>query len=256
MRRVGQAIGDHGLIGPGDRVLLGVSGSLGSLALLRMLDLHRRRFRFQFELLPLGLRTGWRPDGAWPPKGLGGPDAPFVEWLDTSIRPRIERQARPGISPCRRCRGLRTGVLIRVAEQRGCNKLALGEDLDAVLRALLGNLLFRGRLRALPVEERLARSQVRLIRPLAYVETSLLESWQRQHAVPTWSQACPHAAHRRTAETTAVERLLDQTAGHFPRVRRSMLAALKHVRVSHLLQAGSRKSGNISDQIRSVGSDV
>jgi tRNA 2-thiocytidine biosynthesis protein TtcA len=61
MRRMGQAIGDFGLVEADDRILVAISGGKDSFALLHTLDLHRRRAPFEFSLTPVYIDAGWDP---------------------------------------------------------------------------------------------------------------------------------------------------------------------------------------------------
>ncbi len=235
MRRVGRAIGDHGLIEPGDRILVGISGGKDSFALLHMLDLHRRRFRFDFKLFPVFLDTGWDPAGAdLMAERMERHGCP-VERIGREIKRCVTERLRPGTNPCALCSRLRRGFLYHLAVQRGYDKIALGHHLDDLLETLLLNLFFTGQLKSMAVNLTSDDGRNRVIRPLAYVEAELLQAFCAERGFEPVELACPYHSGKTEPRREMVRKLIARVGEQHPRVRRSMLAALKHVRPSHLL---------------------
>lgn len=157
-----------GLVEEGDRILVAVSGGKDSLALLELLLGARRRAPVRFDLLPFHLDAGWPgDDGAalleWS-RGLGAPLA--IERHD--VRTLVERaQAQnPRVSACALCSRLRRGILHSTAVRLGCNKLALGHHREDALQTLLLNLLYAGRLQAMPARYATRDGRLVVVRPL------------------------------------------------------------------------------------------
>ncbi|MBW2703021.1 MAG: tRNA 2-thiocytidine(32) synthetase TtcA [Deltaproteobacteria bacterium] len=235
MRRVGQAIGDHRLIEAGDRILVAVSGGKDSFALLSLLELHRRRFEHHFELLPVFVDAGWDPTAGPRVKERMAAQGLEVEVISRGIKQCVEDKLRPGSNPCALCARLRRGFLYDLAPERGCNKIALGHHLDDTLETLLLNLFFTGQLKAMPTSLRSDDGRNTVIRPLLYVEDALLKQYAIECDFEPVSVACPYVTGKTEMQREQVRRLIEGMADSHPRVRRSMLAALKHVRPSHLL---------------------
>ncbi len=238
MRRVGQAIGDYGLIVPGDRILVGISGGKDSFGLLHILDLHRRRFEFDFELFPIFLDAGWDPEGGADVVARMAEQGFAVERVERQIRRCVEQRLRPGSNPCALCARLRRGALYALANERGYTKIALGHHLDDLLETLLLNLFFTGQLKSMAVELTSDDGRNTVIRPMAYVEAALLVDFCAERGYRPVSLACPYVAGKVEPQRERVRRLISQLGDDIPRLRRTMLAALKHVRPSHLLDPG------------------
>jgi len=235
MRRMGQVIGDHGLVEENDRILVAISGGKDSFALLHILDLHRRRCPFPFSLVPVHLDAGWDRESARAIKSSFRRHGFDVEVVSRDIRSNVQANLRPGSNPCALCARLRRGVLYDLAPERRCNKIALGHHLDDFAETLLLNLFFTGQIKSMAVNLRSDDGRNRVIRPLAYVEGELLEKFATERRFEPIEVNCPYHQGKIEPRRRMVQGIIDGVAAGHPRVRRDILAALKHVRPSHLM---------------------
>jgi len=234
-RRVGQAIGDYSLIEPGDRILVAISGGKDSFALLHLLDLHRRRAPFEFSLLPVFVDGGWDEGAAERVRQEFSRHGYAVEVFRRDIHGCVAGHLRPGTNPCGLCSRLRRGILYDLAPARGCNKLALGHHLDDLIETLLLNLFYSGQLKSMGVNLLSDDRRNRVIRPLCYIEEETLRAFAKAADFRPVEIACPYRDGSRDPRREAVKRWVAQLAQEIPELRRSALAALKHVRPTHLL---------------------
>lgn len=238
MRRMGQAIGDHRLVEPDDKILVAISGGKDSFALLHILDLHRRRAPFGFSLVPVFIDAGWDSEAADVVVKRFSQHGFDVDVVTRDIRTNVKECLRPGTNPCALCARLRRGVLYDLAPARGCNKIALGHHLDDLIETLLLNLFFTGQIKSMAVVLESDDKRNRVIRPLAYVEEAYIADFvAEKHFCPV-EPDCPYISGKVDSQRKTVKKMVEQLATRFPRARRSIFAAMKHVRPSHLMDPG------------------
>jgi len=235
MRRAGQAIGDFGLVKEGDRILVGISGGKDSFALLRILELLRRRFVFEFQLVPVFVDPGWDPAAAGLIQERLAGQGFSVEVVGTDIHKRVLSCLRPRTNPCALCSRLRRGWLYDLAPERGCNKIALGHHLDDFVETLLLNQFHTGQLKSMAIFLHADDGQNAVIRPLAYVERELLVGFSRECGFEPVEVCCPYHTRSQDPRRVTMTRIIEQMCLVEPRTRRNLLAALKHVRPTHLM---------------------
>jgi tRNA 2-thiocytidine biosynthesis protein TtcA len=150
LRQVAQASSDFSLLEPGDKVMVAISGGKDSMSMLRLLTSIQKRAPFSFELLAVNLDQG-QPN--FPketlPNYFTSVGVPFeIIFEDTySI---VKEKVPEGKTYCSLCSRLRRGVLYNVAERLGCTKIALGHHRDDSIETLLLNLLYAGKMQAMP----------------------------------------------------------------------------------------------------------
>lgn len=230
----GKAIGDFDLINAGDRIAIGVSGGKDSYGLLHILDALRRRAPVRYELIAVNVDSGY--PGYHKEKVAAHLEEHGFNYRmePTDCYRIIEEKRRPGSSYCSFCARLRRGVLYSVAEELGCNKIALGHHLDDFIETLLLNQFYVGTLAAMSPKLLADNGRQTVIRPFVYVEESDLIALSRENAFPIISCACPVASCT-DLKRQRMKRLIRDLAVDNRHIKRSMIGALGNVHPRHLL---------------------
>lgn len=241
------------LVGEGDRILVAVSGGKDSYTLLDLLWAARRKAPVRFELVAVHLDQG-QP---------GHEPAQLQEWLEREAIPHevlredtysavLARAGEDG-SPtyCRVCSRLRRGILYSAAARLGCNKVALGHHRDDALETLLLNLFYSGRLQAMPARYATNDGRFEVIRPLLECAERDIEIHAGNAGYPILP--CRLCGSQDDLKRARVGQLLERLEAEIPNLRQVMLAALKNVRPSHLLdrevaEAWEREAGNYEER--------
>ncbi len=234
--RVGKAIRRFGLIAPGDRILVALSGGKDSWTLLYILESLRRRSPVPFELVPAVVDPGFpgfetdRIEARCRADGFG------LHVERTDARRIIEERRDPRKSYCAFCARLRRGALYNLAPRLGCTKIALGHHLDDAVETLLLNQFYVGTLGAMPPKLVADDGRNTVIRPLVYVEERQTASFARRNGFPLVSCRCPVAGDPDT-KRERVKALLRDLGREDRRIKRSLLRSLHNVQPRHLMDA-------------------
>ncbi|MGB3396815.1 MAG: tRNA 2-thiocytidine(32) synthetase TtcA [Nitrospira sp.] len=232
-RLTGQAIADYRMIEDGDKVMVCLSGGKDSYGLLEILLSLRTRAPIHFDIIAVNLD---QKQPGFPahvlPDYLTTRGVPFhIETRDTySV---VKRLIPEGQTTCSLCSRLRRGHLYRMATELGATKIALGHHRDDILETLLLNLLFTGKMKAMPPKLRSKSGRHLVIRPLAYVKEADLARYAALLQFPIIP--CDLCGSQEDLKRKQVKVLLRDWNERFPGSNDSMFAALSNIAPSLLL---------------------
>ena len=232
-RLVGQAIADFDMIGPGDRVMVCLSGGKDSYGLLELLLSLRRHAPVEFEIIAFHLdqkHPGY-PDHVLP-EYLGALGVPYrIEQQDTYGV--VKRLIPEGKTMCSLCSRLRRGVIYRVAEEVGATRIALGHHRDDILETFFLNLFFGGKLKAMPPKLVSDNGQHIVIRPLAHVAEADLAEYAELKGFPLIP--CDLCGSQDNLQRRQLKAMLRDWEQRWPGRIETIFNSLAHVQPSHLL---------------------
>jgi tRNA 2-thiocytidine biosynthesis protein TtcA len=148
----------------------------------------------------------------------------------------IAKRIPEGQTYCSMCSRLRRGILYNVAESLDCTKIALGHHRDDAIETLMLNMMFNGSLSAMPAKLVSDDGRNTVIRPLLYSSEQDIAAYSGQLDFPIIP--CNLCGSQQNLWRQQVKQMLDDIEKRAPKVRQSMLAALKNVHTSHLLGTG------------------
>ena len=188
-----QAVDHYGMISPGDKIAVGLSGGKDSLALLMGLHGLSRFYPHPFTVCAVTVSIGFPEQTR----------ADFSEmerlccemWIEYRVEETeiatIVFDERKEKNPCSLCSKLRRGALCGAAEKMGANKLALGHHKDDVVETFMLNLLQTGRIGCFMPVTQYDDTQLTVIRPLIYTEEGDIRKMTSKMGLPVYKNPCP-----------------------------------------------------------------
>src|SRR4051795_2340079 len=233
-KKTTKAIVDYSMIDDGDRVMVGLSGGKDSWALIQILDVLRQRAPIHFSIVAVNVDSGYKEYK----HDVIARTCEARGWEyrieHTGIGEAIEDILDVNQTPCSLCARLRRGVLYRIADEVGANKIALGHHADDFIETLLLNVFFAGALKAMPAKLVSDDGQQVVIRPLVLVGEDEARAYTKESDLPIIGCCCP-ACGDLGLQRQRAKRLLMELEREHPGVKQSMLKALGNVAPRHLL---------------------
>ena len=182
------AIKRYELIKPGDKICVCISGGKDSNLLAECFKLLVRHSDFPFEVQYLVMNPGYNKANLEKIKAnLETMDIP-AKIVETDI---FEVANAQDHSPCYLCAKMRRGALYRLAQDMGCNKIALGHHYDDVIETILMNILHAGSYQTmLPKLHSDNFEGMELIRPLYLVREDDIKAWRDANQLEFIQCAC------------------------------------------------------------------
>ena len=228
-----EAIEQYGMIEPGARWLVCMSGGKDSYTLLAALYELKWRGLLPIEILACNLDQG-QP---------GYPTTTLPDFLtEMKIPHRIEFQdtytvvkdkVPAGRTYCSLCSRLRRGHLYRIAREENCSAVVLGHHRDDILETFFMNIFHGGRLATMPPKLINEEGDLFVYRPLAHVAER--DCLRFSHALNYPIIPCDLCGSQDGLQRQQVKQILDEWEQNYPGRRQVMFKALMNTRPSHLL---------------------
>lgn len=203
-----------GLLADGDHILVGLSGGKDSMALLELLAERSRVWVPRFKVSACYVRMEnipYRSDESYLHEFATKLGVPF-HIRSTSFDAATDHRH----TPCFLCSWNRRRQLFQLAQELGCNKIALGHHLDDVMQTALLNLTFQGSFSSMPPSMPMDKFPITIIRPLCRIREHELQAWSEAKGYRRQLRQCPHEDATHRAEARRIVQTLEDMNPEFP----------------------------------------
>lgn len=219
------------MISDGDRILVGVSGGKDSMTLLTFLVDMLSVAPINYEIFPVYIDPGFENSFAFDLKkcckkiGLNL----IVSNSDFGIYAHSEENKE---NPCFICSRLRRKRLFEISDQLDCDKVALGHNKDDIIETLFLNIFYSGRISTMKPSQELFDGEIKIIRPLSYVDENLIKEFATQSDFPVFENPCPSANMTKREE---IKNLLEKLYKTNSNIKGNIFKSLSSIELDYLL---------------------
>ncbi len=222
IRRFHKALSRYDLIADGDKILVGVSGGKDSLCLLEMMAMRMKIQRPAFTVEAVHIRMSniqYETDTKYLQT--------FAEECGVPIHivtTGFEKQENSRKPSCFLCSWHRRKQMFNLAQELGCNKIALGHHMDDIIHTALMNQFFQGQFATMPAKLTMKKMPLTIIRPLCMEIESDIALYARMRGYEKQVKLCPFetASHR-----SDIRKIYEEAERINPEVRYSIWNALE-----------------------------
>ena len=210
------------LIDDGDRILVALSGGKDSLCLLDLLAQRQRIFmpRFSIEAIHIRMENiDYETDTHYLEDFCRQRNV-NLHVVNTSFDASTDKRK----SPCFLCSWNRRKQMFNLAQEIGCNKIALGHHMDDLIHTALMNECFQGRFDTMPVFLQMKKMPLAIIRPLCLCHESDIKAYAEQEGYQKQRKLCPY---EKESYRTDIQQIFQQMESLNPEARYSIWNALE-----------------------------
>lgn len=240
---MGLAINDYEMIKDGDRIVIGLSGGIDSLALLLLLYARLDRIPIKYKLFPVFVDNF---------NGENSLHNERIEKLRTCVAEKtglsmdiIKITAVKILTDenfrrrdtCFLCSRKRRTELIKYASGNECSSIALGHHMDDIVETSLMNMFYGRELSSMLPRLDIFGGKMSLIRPLCYISKPRLESfiYGREEVLPVFGEVCPSKMIRRDLRREKVRDMIKILSPKIPGFSKNIFAAFRNPKPDYLL---------------------
>ena len=247
-----KAMATYHLIEDDDKILVGLSGGKDSLLLTELLAKRAKiqHPRFSVEALHVRMENiHYETDTSYLQQfcdDLGVPlhvrttsfetsviSTEQSEWRDLSttlemtekeVEMTTAKDRRRQKQPCFLCSWNRRKQLFNLAQELGCNKIALGHHQDDLIHTALMNLTYQAHFATMPARLKMRKMPLTIIRPLCLIPESDIKTWAEMQGYQKQQKLCPYETN---SHRTDIKQLYDALEQMNPEVRYNIWGALE-----------------------------
>lgn len=182
------AMKEYKLINAGDRVAVCISGGKDSMLLAKLIQELKRYSEVPFEVKYIVMDPGYNRENREKieenAKLLHIP----IEIFETNIFSVANKTEK---NPCYLCARMRRGHLYKIAQNLGCNKIALGHHFNDVIETTLLGMFYGSQLQTMPPKLHSTNFEgMELIRPMYCIHEEDIIAWARYNDLHFIQCAC------------------------------------------------------------------
>ena len=235
-KQFNKATKGYSMFTDGDKILVALSGGKDSLMLLQLLSERSRIHKSAISIVAahvVMVNIPYKSDHTFL-KQFCNRLGVELHILESSFNASTDTRK----SPCFLCSWNRRKALFTLAQEIGCNKIALGHNMDDFIETMLMNITFQGAFSAMAPVMQMEKFPITVIRPLCLVNEQDVEEYAKERNFPPQIKNCPHenASNRRT-----MKELLQQLEQLNPEARYNLWGAMSNIQPALLPPKMSNK---------------
>ncbi|UCG35098.1 MAG: tRNA 2-thiocytidine(32) synthetase TtcA [Candidatus Omnitrophota bacterium] len=223
-KAMGKAIADYHMLSEGDRILVAVSGGKDSLSLLKLFQMRKTRIPIDFEIVACFVDTNF----------IHVDRDVLVDYFKSCGIECVVKDLmldEDNIN-CFWCSWNRRKLLFETAREFNCNKLALGHNMDDIVETILMNFFFRGEIGTSPPALDLFEGEIKVIRPLCYIQKKEVLNFASEFPFPDTHYECDYG---KDSSREYVKKMIHDLEKECPFVKKNIFRALRRVKQGYLL---------------------
>ena len=239
------AIERYRLVENGDRIAVCISGGKDSMLLAVLFDMLIKTGRYDITVKNLVMDPGYSEKNRQMIELNANKLGIDIDVFESEI---FESVFTIEKSPCYLCARMRRGHLYKNAQDRDCNKIALGHHFDDVIETILMSSLMSGQTRTMMPRLRSENFEgMQLIRPLYLVAERDVKAWRDKNSLEFLACACKfteNSAHDESvSKRLEVKRLIERLEKDIPNVRQNIFNSTDMVDAGKIISLKKKAEG-------------